>query len=614
MSKNAIISVSDKSYLGSLTTFLYSKDYTIFSTGGTHAFLHDIYTKNNYDTSRLVLISNYIDFPEILGGRVKTLHPKIYGGILVNRDNSIHMEDLMRNNIMLFDLVVVNLYPFKNVIANADVTLERAIENIDIGGVSLIRAAAKNYKHTHLLIEPYDYLEFIRNYDNLPENYRKIGAIKGYQCTCQYDKIISHYLKNTIRNATVDTISLKYGLNPQQAPAKLEFSPTDNVSDTSNIKEITNAFKVLNGSLGYINVLDIIHGWLIVREIDDLIDFPTTVSMKHTSPAGLGVGNTITNETLGIFGMPESIKMDDLTDIAKAFIKSRNCDPLSSFGDFICCSRPIDAITARLIKRDICDGIVAPDYSPEAYNILASKKKGKFIIVQMDMNYYNKMIENGWNESKEIYGIRLNQPSNKFRLNIENLKEQYENDTELIERKKIDLIIANCVLKYSQSNNISMAYDGQIIGLGCGQQNRVGCVRLAGEKAMNWIMRHQKEVIDYYKSLSFTIKRQEKVNLVYDFIKNLSNRQLNLRNIAAHEEFLFDRPNCVENIADFTKYDITMGSDGFFPFPDNIKVANTYNVKYIIQPGGSLADTEVQNACDKFDIKMFNTGVRMFYH
>ena len=602
MSKNAIISVSDKSYLDSLAKFLYSKDYTIYSTGGTYKFLFDIYTKNEYDISRLVLISNYINFPEILGGRVKTLHPKIYGGILANPDNNIHMQDLERNNIMSFDLVVVNLYPFGNVIANTDVTLERAIENIDIGGVSLIRAAAKNYKYIHLLVEPYDYLEFIRNYDNFPDNYRKMCAIKGYQCTCQYDKIIGHYLKSTIRNATCngisDTISLKYGLNPHQTPAKLEFSPTGNISDTSNIRDITNAFKVLNGNLGYINVLDIIHGWLIVREIDDLVDFPTTVSMKHTSPAGLGVGNTITNETLDIFGIPDSIKMEDLTDTAKAFIKSRNCDPLSSFGDFICCSRPIDVITARLIKREICDGIVAPNYSPEAYNILASKKKGKFIIVKMDMDYYNKMIENGWNESKEIYGIRLNQPSNNFRLNLEHLKEHYENDTELIERKKIDLIIANCVLKYSQSNNISMAYDGQIIGLGCGQQNRVGCVRLAGEKAMNWIMRHQKDAIDYYQELPSSMKRQEKVNLVYDFIRNIT--------------FNTDLEICSSNVS--RKYDITMGSDGFFPFPDNIDVANTYKVKYIIQPGGSLADTAVQNACDKFNIKMFNTGVRMFYH
>jgi len=596
MSKNAIISVSDKSYLDTLAKFLYSKDYTIYSTGGTYKFLFDIYTEKGYDMGRLVLISNYIDFPEILGGRVKTLHPKIYGGILANTDNNIHMQDLEYNDIISFGLVVVNLYPFENVIANADVTLERVIENIDIGGVSLIRAAAKNYKYIHLLVEPYDYLDFIRNYDNFPDNYRKICAIKGYQCTCQYDKIIGNYLKSTIRNATCnglsDTISLKYGLNPHQIPAKLEFSPTSNLSD------IANAFSVLNGNLGYINVLDIIHGWLIVREIDDLVDFPTTVSMKHTSPAGLGVGNTISTETLDIFGMPDSVKMEDLTDIAKSFIKSRNCDPLSSFGDFICCSRPIDAITARLIKRDICDGIVAPNYSPEAYNILMSKKKGKFIIVKMDMDYYNKMIANGWNESKEIYGIRLNQPSNNFRLNLEHLKERYENDTELIEQKKIDLIIANCVLKYSQSNNISMAYDGQIIGLGCGQQNRVGCVRLAGEKAMNWIMRHQKEVIDYYKELPSNMKRQEKVNSVYDFIG---------KNITFLLEIII-RNNVSRN------YDITMGSDGFFPFPDNIDVANTYGVKYIIQPGGSLADTAVQNACDKFNIKMFNTGVRMFYH
>ena len=162
----------------------------------------------------------------------------------------------------------------------------------------------------------------------------------------------------------------------------------------------------------------------------------------------------------------------------------------------------------------------------------------------------------------------------------------------------IDLIIANCVLKYSQSNNISMAYDGQIIGLGCGQQNRVGCVSLAGEKAMNWMMRHQKEVIDYYKELPSNMKRQEKVNLVYDFIR---------KNITFLLEIII-RNNISRN------YDITMGSDGFFPFPDNIDIANTYGVKYIIQPGGSLADTAVQNACDKFNIKMFNTNIRMFYH
>lgn len=592
-SKNALISVSDKTNLYSLVSFLFEKNYNLYSTGGTYSkiieIVDELYNNNLESTCEVHKISDLTQFPEILNGRVKTLHPRIYGGILADHNNESHCEDMNKHNLLSFSLVVVNLYPFEKTVAQQSENVDACIENIDIGGVSLIRASSKNFKHITLLSNPNQYSEFIEKYDKLSRKDRLHYALVGFQTTTHYDACIKKYFDTIDVNDVNDAgnhlrTPLKYGLNPHQSPSFVEQK-----------SKYGKAFDVLQGSLGYINVVDFIHGWLTVRELEDTLNYPASISMKHTSPAGVGVGNSILPSTLDIFGISEELRAH-LTPCANAFIKARSGDPLSSFGDFIGISGKVDTITARLIKREICDGIVAADFDEEALEILRSKKGGKFIIVRMNMDYYYHMKTNGWTETKEIYGLQLTQPYNSYCFTIDELKEKYgkDADLELLENKRVDFTLAYSVLKYSQSNNISMVYNGQILGLGCGQQNRVGCVRLAGEKAKNWMYRQCPSVITYYKELPDTMKRQEKVNAVYKFIETHKFTDLENKMIET--------------------YDVSLGSDGFFPFPDNIEVANEYNVKYILQPGGSMADEKVQKACDTHGIHMFNVGHRMFYH
>jgi phosphoribosylaminoimidazolecarboxamide formyltransferase / IMP cyclohydrolase len=551
-SKNAIISVSNKENINSISKFLLDNEFTIYSTGGTFIKLLNDFPQFE---DKIKPVSDYTKFPEILGGRVKTLHPKIYGGILADSKNQEHLDEIKNHNIHPFSVVIVNLYPFED---------KNCIENIDIGGVTLIRASAKNYNSVSILTNPTQYRCYLENYPEISESIRREWARDAFNHTRDYDNNIFNFFNDSTPQ------QLKYGMNPHQQPATV----------VSN-----NAFDILNGSLGYINVLDFIHGWLMTYEIYKKTNKITFISMKHTSPAGLGIGTNISDTSLDIFGISENIR-NNLSECAIAFIKSRNCDPLSSFGDFICCSSKVDVTTANLIKREVCDGIAAPEFEPEALKILSEKKNGKFIILKADTDYFEKMLISGWHETKSIYGITLSQPSNDFVFDPLKLR---------LEIDDYDAIIAYIILKYSQSNNISMVYNGQLLGLGCGQQNRVGCVKLAGEKALVWRLRHHPEVISYYKMLHVdnpNLKRQERVNLVYEYIETNKNKLVkSLREIP-----------------------ITLGSDGFFPFPDNIVAAKSFGVKRIIQPGGSIADSSVKNKCDELNIEMINVGARMFYH
>lgn len=561
MSKNAIISVSNKTNLDKISNFLLENGFTIFSTGGTFSYIVEHSTSAEHIT-RVKQISDYTGFPEILDGRVKTLHPKIYGGLLCNLDLESHVDESNKHDINIFSVVIVNLYPFQQ---------NNTIENIDIGGVSLIRAASKNYKHVSILTNPELYDDFMDKYSlnggitiDMRHNYARLG----FQHTSNYDTCIYNYFNNTKQIS----IPLKYGANPHQTPSNITIDCIDGVEP----------FSIINGTLGYINVMDFVHGWLTVYEIHKATNQIAFISMKHTSPAGLGISTPLNPNTLDIFGVSEDLRAE-LSPCSWAFIKSRNCDPLSSFGDFICCSSLVDTITAQLIKREVCDGIAAPDFSDEALEILKSKKGGKFIIIKMNINYCEMLLERGWQETKSIYGITLNQPYNNFEFNTINLG--FEHDD-------YDAIISYYVLKYAQSNNVSMVYDGQLLGLGCGQQNRVNCVKLAGGKSHIWRMRHHKKTIEFYNSLPENMKRQEKVNSVYEYINE----------------------NNIELITSLEDISITMGSDGFFPFPDNIVEANNYGVKRILQPGGSIMDESVLNECNKYNIKMYNIGTRMFYH
>ena len=571
---NAIISVSDKTTVLDLAQFLTSNNFTIYSTGGTY---HHI--KTNLPECNLMKISSLTKFPEILNGRVKTLSPYIYGGILADPTNDDHTKDMTDHNLPFFDVVVVNLYPFERV-SKSTADFDECIENIDIGGVSLIRASSKNFKNTVLLSNPSQYISFMEDFNcsgNLGINFgkRKSLAIEGFKHTSNYDSLIYKYLsvqEENTSNEDKNKIKLKYGLNPQQQNSYLSFT---------NEK---GAFQIINGTLGYINVLDILNGWLTVMEVDGTLGYPTAISMKHTSLAGLAIGNNINKNTLTYFK-----NKTPTSSLAMAFMKCRIGDPLSSFGDFICLSRKCDVETAELIKSEVCDGVAAPDFDMKALEILKQKKGGKFIIAKMDLEYYLKNSKYGWTETRTMYGVTLEQDNNRGSLKASDIPEDFE-------MASVDLILSNIALKYAQSNNISIGVDGQIIGMGCGQQNRVNCVHLAGVKAINWLNRQTHEAKDYWNRLDSELKRQTKVNMLYKYIE--------------------DNPELFNEARKSLFYKPSLASDGFFPFSDNIECANKYGVKFIVQPGGSINDEEVQKSCDKYGIKMVLSGAsnRMFFH
>ena len=574
----AIISVSDKTGIVELSNFLLKNGFTIYSTGGTFNEISD-----NVDikhSERVVQVSELTRFPEILNGRVKTLHPHIYAGVLADSSCHDHMVDMQMHDLPYFDLVVCNLYPFKK---------ENTIENIDIGGVSLIRAGSKNFSNIVVLSNVDQYTHFMENFNaedkvmlGIDIETRSHFAMKGFQMTSDYDNCIYHYVGGL--GGDYHQLGLKYGMNPQQAEASVEF-------DTSREHK---AFNLINGTMGAINVLDMLHGWLTVMELDDQLDLPAAISMKHTSLAGLAVGNSISKYTLRYFG--EQDKEDTVGSLAMAYMKSRLGDPLSSFGDFIVLSRECDVETATLIKREVCDGIAAPGYSPEALEILKGKKGGKFIIVKMNMDYYSDITTDGWGENKEIYGVKVCQRNNGEIPDFSSV-----DDVNL----RIDFTVANAALRYAQSNNISIAVGGQVVGMGCGQQNRVGCVKLAGEKAINWETRQTEKCVKYWDTLEG--KRQEKVNQLYEYIEGGMT-------LVGESDADSESDTGIQLEIENSSGQLVLASDGFFPFTDNIEVANNYNIKHIIHPGGSMADEVVQEACDKHGIMMLNTGFRMFYH
>jgi phosphoribosylaminoimidazolecarboxamide formyltransferase / IMP cyclohydrolase len=569
----AIITVSDKTDVVKLSNFLLKNDFTIYSTGGTFREISDN-VNINYQ-NRVLQVSDLTHFPEILNGRVKTLHPHIYAGVLADSSCQEHSIDMQMMDLPYFDVVVCNLYPFKK---------ENTIENIDIGGVSLIRAGSKNFTNIVVLSDVNQYDHFMENFNAEDKDLLGIDietrshlAMKGFQMTSDYDNCIYRYVGGLGEN--YHKLALKYGMNPQQSDACVEF-------DTSRERK---AFNVINGTLGAINVLDMLHGWLTVMELDDRLNLPAAISMKHTSLAGLAVGNGISDYTLRYFGFDSNAAVN-LGHLAMAYMKSRLGDPLSSFGDFIVLSRECDLETAQLIKREVCDGIAAPGYSPEALEILQAKKSGKFIIVKMDMDYYRNITQTGWGENKEIYGVKVCQRNNGELPDFSSVA-----DVNL----RIDYTVANAALRYAQSNNISIAVGGQVIGMGCGQQNRVGCVKLAGEKAQNWETRQTEKCVKYWDTLEG--KRQEKVNHLYEYID-------------AGLTFIEEPDTKIRVQIENTSGELVLASDGFFPFTDNIEVANGYNIKHIIHPGGSMADASVEEKCKEYGITMFTTGVRMFYH
>lgn len=387
---------------------------------------------------------------------------------------------------------------------------------------------------------------------------------------------------------------LKYGCNPNQKPAKIYME---------NGSELP--IKVLCGNPGYINLLDALNGWQLVSELKKVSNMPAATSFKHVSPAGAAIGLELDEVLKKIYWV------DDLTlsPLASAYARARGADRMSSFGDFIALSDICDKETALLIKREVSDGVIAPGFCDEALEILRAKKNGKYNIIQIDVNYTPDDIE-----KKQVFGITFEQGHNNLDINKSLLENIVTKNKNLPEDKKLDLLISLIILKYTQSNSVCYVKDGQAIGIGAGQQSRIHCTRLAGNKADNWFLRQAKCVLD----LPFKdgIKRADRDNAIDVYIGDSSVEEL--LSDGMWEHLFTQRPN------EFTKEakkewlknltGVCLGSDAFFPFSDNIERAKRSGVEYIAQPGGSLRDDAVIECCDKYNMTMAFTGIRLFHH
>jgi len=484
--KRSIISVFNKQHLNKLVPFLEQNNYIIYSTGGT---MKEV-LKYMKDKTKVVSISDYTESPEICDGRVKTLHPKIFGGLLGLRTNESHLADIIKIKANFFDLVVVNLYPFEQVLNENPLNANTLLENIDIGGHTLLRAASKNYKFINVLSDPSQYDDFILN-----KTKKKELARYAMSKIMKYDIAINNWFNmedNETIGVSYDKVrQMKYGLNPYMKPSNIYKKNGQLVP-----------FEVLNGNPGYINLLDVQYAIRLVTEVKSQLNIDCCASFKHNSPA---------------------------------------------FGDIISYSGVVDEEMAGVLKKCVSDGIVAFNYTDEALNILKKKKKGNYLILKQE-NIHNGI------EFRDVNGVTLTQPTNDSILSRKKLVDVPINIQN-------DMILGYITLKYTQSNCVCYVYEGKVIGIGSGQQNRVDCVRLAGEKAKLW------------------------------FNNNL---------------FM---PNHILKIKN-----LVLVSDAFFPFADNIEVAAEYRVQYILQPGGSIRDKEVKDACEKYNIKMICSGQRVFTH
>ena len=388
-------------------------------------------------------------------------------------------------------------------------------------------------------------------------------------------------------------LELKYGCNPNQKPSRIFMNEGE--------LPIT----VLNGRPGYINFLDAFNGWQLVSELKRATGLPAATSFKHVSPAGAAVGLPLTDVERKIYWVDD---MGELTPLANAYARARGADRMSSFGDFISLSDVCDVATAKLIKREVSDGVIAPGYEPEALEMLKAKKKGNYNVIQIDPSYRPAPVEH-----KEVFGITFEQGRNELVIDKEMLNNIVTESKELPESAKIDLVIALITLKYTQSNSVCYAKGGQAIGIGAGQQSRIHCTRLAGQKADNWFLRQSPKVLNL--PFKEKIGRADRDNAIDLYI---GDEYMDLLADGEWERTFTEKPEVFtreEKRAWLNQLqDVALGSDAFFPFGDNIERAHKSGVKYVAQPGGSVRDDQVIETCNKYGMTMCFTGIRLFHH
>ena len=385
---------------------------------------------------------------------------------------------------------------------------------------------------------------------------------------------------------------LKYGCNPNQNPARIHMDG----------KELP--FEILNGAAGYINLLDAFNSWQLVKELKEATGLPSAASFKHVSPAGAAVGLPLSDTLKKIYFVDDV----ELTPLANAYARARGADRMSSFGDFIALSDVCDKATALLIKKEVSDGVIAPGYTDEALEILKAKKKGNYNVIQIDPNYVPAPIEH-----KEVFGITFEQGRNELVIDDHFFDNVVTENKEIPDAAKRDLAIAMITLKYTQSNSVCYVKDGQAIGIGAGQQSRIHCTRLAGQKADNWWLRQSPQVL----GLQFLDKigRADRDNAIDLYI---GEDYMDVLADGAWENIFKVKPEVFtaeEKRAWLDKNtNVALGSDAFFPFGDNIERAHRSGVAYVAQPGGSIRDDNVIETCNKYNMAMAFTGIRLFHH
>lgn len=388
-----------------------------------------------------------------------------------------------------------------------------------------------------------------------------------------------------------DGLSLRYGCNPHQSDARA-YSPSGKLP-----------FAVLNGAPGYINLLDALNSWQLVRELKEALNLPAAASFKHLSPAGAAVAVPISDALQRAYFVDDL----DLSPMATAYARARGADRLSSFGDWVALSDEVDQPTARLLSREVSDGIIAPGYQPEAFDILKKKKGGSYVILQMDESYVP-----AGPETRDVFGVVLEQTRNTKAINTDILTNIVTKNKEISPEAQRDMLLATIVLKYTQSNSMCFAFDGQVIGNGAGQQNRLACTDIAAGKAEAWYLRQHPDILNF--KFRRGLKRPEKINAIEAYLRG---------NMTDEEHRIWE--SCFDTVPLFLSEDarrawigqmddIVLSSDAFIPFRDNIDRAARTGVKYVVETGGSVRDDDVIAACDEYGMLLIITGVRLFHH
>ncbi|GFR79580.1 bifunctional purine biosynthesis protein PURH, partial [Elysia marginata] len=541
----ALLSVSDKTGLVEFARNLSTQGFKLVASGGTAKAIRDA----NIPVSD---VADVTGAPEMLGGRVKTLHPAVHGGILARLQES-DQTDLKKQNYEMIRIVVCNLYPFVKTVADPSVKVEDAVEQIDIGGVTLLRAAAKNHARVTVVCDPQDYGRIIQELQTSADkdtslDTRKSLAVKAFNHTAEYDGAISNYFRRQYSGGQ-SQLPLRYGMNPHQKPAQLY---------TTDPKL---PLTVVNGSPGFINLCDALNAWQLVKELKQGLGLPAATSFKHVSPAGAAVAVPLSEEQAKLC-MVNDLK--DLSPLAIAYARARGADRMSSFGDFIALSDVCDVSTATIIGREVSDGVIAPGYEPEALEILKKKKNGAYCLLQMDADYTPPEMER-----RTLFGLQMEQKRNDAVIDSSLFTNIVTKRNQFPEEAVRDLIVASIALKYTQSNSVCYAKDGQVIGIGAGQQSRIHCTRLAGDKANNWWLRQHPKVMGM--KFKKGVRRPEKSNAIDVYVLGTVGQDME----QSAWEAMFENPPSQLTQEERKEWisqlkGVSISSDAFFPFRDNI--------------------------------------------